>query len=408
MEEVVPILCSDISLAGILSIIKRILLLIQVIVPILLIVMASIHLIQLVRKPDDQKQKKKVVNSFLAAAVVFLIPSFANVMMGMLGEDYHFSSCWNHANDFVSSSDKYYEFDDTKSLQTILTDPDSYEKGMVGMSKLDYSRAVEIPNSVLKNASRSNLSIVIVGDDGHVYAAREPDLLREGGSTYKVFTGYAAVNLLDPKTDVVVATKYAQNMPYMGTPDVKIGQKFTVSQAATRDFPGSSNITTANIAITIGKKHAGATSDKDAYFKGMELINAFIKESGCTKSVLQSSSGVNYNYNTGKFVGNQNGISRSIYGITANDLALVTINAMKDENFSKGINYGRNGICPPPDSNSFFIKSGTQAYCHGVWGFNYQNKRYYIAILGVNCNKGDNKCTIFKDLYNWSRTSLLS
>ena len=197
-------------------------------------------------------------------------------------------------------------------------------------------------------------------------------------------------------------------MPYMGDPDVKVGQKFTVGQTATKDFPGSSNITTANIAIAIGKKYYNVSSDEDAYFKGMDKINEFIKESGCTKSVLPCSSGVNYNYKTKKWTGNKNGIATGIYGITANDLGLVTINAMKDETFAKGINYGKNGICTPPDKNSFFIKSGTQAYCHGVWGFNYNNKRYYVVILGVNCkNSSDNKCTIFKDIYNWSINSLL-
>ena len=131
----------------------------------------------------------------------------------------------------------------------------------------------------------------------------------------------------------------------------------------------------AYIAIDIAKKHTNVSSDEDAYFKGLDMINDFIKKAGCSKTVLPSSSGVNYNYKLKKFVGNKNGISTSIYGMTASDLALVTINAMKDPNFSKGINFGRNGICPPPDSNSFFIKSGTQSYCHGVWGFNYNNKR---------------------------------
>ena len=70
-------------------------------------------------------------------------------------------------------------------------------------------------------------------------------------------------------------------------------------------------------------------------------------------------------------------------------------------------NYGNNGLCPPPNSNTFYIKSGTQKFCHGVWGFNHNGNRYYIVILGVNCNKGDNKCRIFEDLYNWAVTSVI-
>ena len=88
--------------------------------------------------------------------------------------------------------------------------------------------------------------------------------------------------------------------------------------------------------------------------------------------------------------------------MTANDLGLITIKAMKDENFSNGINYGKNGLCNPPNNNTFFIKSGTQAYKHGVWGFNQNGKRYYAIVLGVNFNKGDDRCKTFNDVYEWA------
>lgn len=402
-------LCNDSLMLGFLSIVKNILLLVQILGPILCIFSLIYTLIKMAQNPDDKKIPKRAKNSVIALALVFFIPTIVNALLGLVSPNTTLGSCWKSAHTVFNSKSEYIDLNKDKNKTGIINDTDSYEKGVskVGVSTLDYSGAKTIPNSALENASHSNLSIVVVSEDGRVLAERQADLLREGGSTVKVFTGLAAVKLLDPATDTIVSTEYAQNMPYMGDPDVTIGQKFTVSQAATRDFPGSSNITTANIAIAIGKKKGGATTEEDAYFKGMDIINNYIREIGCTKSKLPSSSGVNYIYHLNRFTNNNNGISTGEYGITANDLALVTINAMKDENFSKGINYGKNGICNPPYKNTFFIKSGTQAYCHGVWGFDKDGKRYYVVILGVNCkNSGDDKCQIFRDIYNWSINTL--
>ncbi len=78
--------CSSAALAGILYTTQGIIQLIQMIAPILLLVMASIHLIQLMKNPDDKKGLPKIRNSFIAAAPVscckssgFKAQSFKNV-----------------------------------------------------------------------------------------------------------------------------------------------------------------------------------------------------------------------------------------------------------------------------------------------------------------------------------------
>lgn len=427
-------ICEKSSVLNIILFIKSITYLIGVIIPFILIVASSIELykITISKDVDSIKNYKKILYKFIAAACLFFVPLLANVIIALAtGQKIFDNKCWSNAD---YSTVNYYkdlenkqeiEEQDKKDKEKEESDEEresveeirekarkenekkAAEAKKKSLSKLDYSNSIEVPNSVLKNGSHSNLSIVVVDENGVVLAHKNPNVQREGASTSKIFTGYAAVKLLDPTTDKVVCTKYAQNMKYMGTPDVKVGQVFTVSQAATRDFPGSSNITTANIAIAIGKKYYNTKSDEEAYFNGLDKINEYIKSIGCSNTRLPSSSGVNYDYKVKKFVFDSNGFPKGNYGVTANDLGIVTILAMKDTNFSKGINYGKNGICPPPDSNSFYIKSGTQAYCHGVWGFNYNSKRYYVVILGVNCNKGDNKCTLFKDIYNWSKKELI-
>ena len=86
--------CSDVALQNVLSTIKNILELIQIIAPILLLIMTAIHLTNLMRDPDDKKKLKKVQNSALAAIIIFFIPVIVNVVMYMLDDTFTVSSCW--------------------------------------------------------------------------------------------------------------------------------------------------------------------------------------------------------------------------------------------------------------------------------------------------------------------------
>ena len=95
--------CNSAVLAGILSIVKRIMLIIQIAVPLLLIISAIIGLAQLMASPDDQKSPKKLLNKFIAAVIVFFIPVFVNLTINLVGEGSNFSSCWINANDKVST-----------------------------------------------------------------------------------------------------------------------------------------------------------------------------------------------------------------------------------------------------------------------------------------------------------------
>ncbi len=124
----IMVTCQDSSLRGILSIVRRILLLIQIIVPILLIIWASISFIRLTKNPEEKNGLKRIVNQFLAAAIVFFVPLFVNALMGMLGENTNFSSCWLDANDKIDSSTQYILIDD-KEKKSILQDANHYDVG---------------------------------------------------------------------------------------------------------------------------------------------------------------------------------------------------------------------------------------------------------------------------------------
>jgi len=82
-------ICSDFILATILTIIRRALDLIQLIVPIILIVSGSVQLVKMVMSPPEggnNKANKKFLNSFLAAAIVFFLPLVVNISMNIINE----------------------------------------------------------------------------------------------------------------------------------------------------------------------------------------------------------------------------------------------------------------------------------------------------------------------------------
>ena len=121
-------MCNSESLQEIFSIVKRIMLLIQIIVPILLIVFASISFMKLVKNPEEKKGTKKIMNQFLAAAIIFFIPLLVNVAMNLVGDKSEISSCWNSANNKMSISKDYQPIGD-REKKPIIKKASDYEKG---------------------------------------------------------------------------------------------------------------------------------------------------------------------------------------------------------------------------------------------------------------------------------------
>ena len=105
MVEILAVNCATPALGAALSALKRIIQLIQIIVPILLMIGLVIHITNLIKKPDDEKLKKKIWNSIIAAVIVFFIPMFINLVFGLMGESTSFSSCWNSISDPGTATD---------------------------------------------------------------------------------------------------------------------------------------------------------------------------------------------------------------------------------------------------------------------------------------------------------------
>lgn len=118
--------CNDYTLVGILSVVKKILELIQIIGPILLMISLVITFTRIMVNPDDKKQIKKVQNSIIATFILFFIPTFVNVVFGMLGESTPVSSCWEKATT-INQPTKFMPIKEGEPKK-IIPDSKDYEK----------------------------------------------------------------------------------------------------------------------------------------------------------------------------------------------------------------------------------------------------------------------------------------
>ena len=119
-------MCNNIELSSILYIIKNIILIIQIVVPIILIISITIRLTSMMINPDEKKNKKSLINSLIAAIIIFFIPMLINVTMVIIGEKTNFSSCWINAK--KNSNNSSYIKSNNKS-KTVIPPSKEYEKG---------------------------------------------------------------------------------------------------------------------------------------------------------------------------------------------------------------------------------------------------------------------------------------
>ena len=165
--------CNSSSLLVTLSAFKRIINLIQIIVPILLMIGATIGIYQMVTNPERKNGLKSIINKVIAAAIVFFIPVFVNAVMGIVGDNNNFSSCWNavDANSRGSAPSEYvdpYENDNNRS--SVIPDSKDYEKGkkrVVSATTSSSSTSGHKPSGSVTpvNPSSSNANkVIFLGD----------------------------------------------------------------------------------------------------------------------------------------------------------------------------------------------------------------------------------------------------
>ncbi len=161
---------------------KRITQIVQMIVPITLLVMMSIQITKLIKNPEDKKLISKIRNSLIAAVVVFFIPMFLNILIGMLGTRNDFTKCWNSKNMKIKQNNTYIEENTNK--KPIVT-------------KEEYQKGIQIQNKAkLSYNGVSSTPVSYVGDDHYQ--------IKFGNTTYEVYgqneTNFSGELLRDGRT----------------------------------------------------------------------------------------------------------------------------------------------------------------------------------------------------------------
>ena len=127
--------CGNPALSNLFSIAQKMITIIQILAPILAIIALGINLTKSVMNPDDKKNFSMYKNWIIALVMVFAIPTLVNATMGILGEDYDISACWNNAkNANTSGNSTYKPVNNNKPSGPINTTPDSYDKGSTNNS----------------------------------------------------------------------------------------------------------------------------------------------------------------------------------------------------------------------------------------------------------------------------------
>ena len=121
--------CSDPGVIIIITIVKRVLSLIQMLGPILAIVSLGILFTQHLINPENKKLKNRIKNSVMALILLFLVPYIVNMVMLLCDDSFVFSTCWNYEEtvQVFGSKTTYIELDNSRPPQSIITFPGDYD-----------------------------------------------------------------------------------------------------------------------------------------------------------------------------------------------------------------------------------------------------------------------------------------
>ena len=120
--------CNNYAIVSLFVIAKRIFTIIQILAPILAIIGLGINLVKSVIDPNRKNNFSMYKNWLIALIVVFAIPTLVNATMGILGENYSISSCWNNAEHIYKPGDsKYNDGNEEERPGAVNISPSDYD-----------------------------------------------------------------------------------------------------------------------------------------------------------------------------------------------------------------------------------------------------------------------------------------
>lgn len=122
--------CTSPQMEYIMNIFRSLYSVIQVLVPIILICAATYRLIKLMKNPEEKNGIKNIVNAFLAAAIIFFIPTILSAVLNMMPNQGQLAACWESAGEDnrLAIATSYISDSDDKRVQ-VITEGD-YEAGV--------------------------------------------------------------------------------------------------------------------------------------------------------------------------------------------------------------------------------------------------------------------------------------
>ena len=172
--------CGNPALANLFNIAQTIITINQILAPILAIIALGINLTKSVLNPDDKKNFSMYKNWIIALVMVFAIPILVNATMGILGEDYDISACWNNAKNANTPGNSTYKPVNNKPSGPINTSPGSYDKGSSGNNNNNNNNNSNNTSSNSNN-SVTTKNVIMIGDSRCVQMKSQ---VRAGSDTW--------------------------------------------------------------------------------------------------------------------------------------------------------------------------------------------------------------------------------
>ncbi len=132
-------ICDNAEIMSVLTILKKVILIIRIAVPIILIVVTSIEMVSVIKTGDEDLLKKKlsgIPSKLIAVVAIFLIPSFVNLVVQIADPGNEYLNCLEFATEekveesFVERAEKLT----AKAEET--TDYTDYAKAIVAVDNI--------------------------------------------------------------------------------------------------------------------------------------------------------------------------------------------------------------------------------------------------------------------------------
>ena len=122
--------CTSPEVSAIMTPIRNLYSIIQIIAPILLMCAATYRLIRLMKNPEEKNGIKVIVNSFLAAAIIFFIPTIVSVILNMVPSQGQWAACWESAGESkrLAVASSYISNSEDKRIKVVADE--TYEAGV--------------------------------------------------------------------------------------------------------------------------------------------------------------------------------------------------------------------------------------------------------------------------------------